>query len=615
VKLTPLTGRDNMSSFIKTKLSIAILVLLCFQLPFAVFTQAQDVQKKLKGFDQYMEKVLKDWNVPGIGVGIVVKDQLVFARGYGYRDYEKKLPVTPNTLYQIASNTKLFTSMAIGLLVEEKKLDWDEPVRQYVPIIQFYNDELNNTITIRDMLSHRTGISRHDMIWYKSDFTRKELFDRLKYLEPSQPLRQGFLYNNMMYAASGYIIEILTQKTWEDFVRERIFKPLDMNSTVFTIKEMEQNPDHGVPYNEKRDTTLLYRIPFYEEAQGVGPAGSIISSIQDMSHWLIALMNGGKYEGRQVIPENVVKATLEPSIALPNTSLENKGYEELLNSVYGMGRWFASYRGHYLTYHGGDIDGFHSQISCMPYDSIGVIVFVIGDHGAPLYNVISYNIYERLLGLKQTPWSERRLEDRIKGKQAGREGRQKAGQDRIANTRPSHPLSDYAGQYEHPAYGILTISKEDTALQFNFHKIKLPLYHYHYDRFDTPDDEQYGLWSLNFYTNPQGDIDRVVFSLDESEATFVRKADASLTDPNVLKQYAGKYEIAGTTVEVILQTDNSLHLSVPGQPLYELVPVKTHTFRIKQFADYTFVFVVENGQVKGLKQIDPSGEYLLEKKP
>jgi hypothetical protein len=279
-----------------------------------------------------------------------------------------------------------------------------------------------------------------------------------------------------------------------------------------------------------------------------------------------------------------------------------------------MGRWFASYRGHYLAYHGGDIDGFHSQISCMPYDSIGVIVFVIGDHGAPLYNIISYNIYERLLGLKQTPWSERRLEDRIKGKQVGKEGRQKAGQDRIANTKPSHPLSDYVGQYEHPAYGILTISMKDTTLQFDFHKIQLSLNHYHYDRFDTPNDEQYGLWSLNFYTNPQGDIDRTVFSLDESEATFVRKTDASLTNPDILKQYAGKYEIAGTTIEVILKTDNSLYLSVPGQPVYELVPVKTHTFRIKQFADYTFVFMVENGQVKALKQIDPSGEYELKKK-
>ena len=607
------TSRADRRFYMRSALFVMVATIFLLILAVTVAAQDRDVQKKLEGFDQYMENLLKDWNVPGAGVGIVVKDKLVLAKGYGYRDYEKKLPVTPNTLFQIASNTKLFTVVAVGMLVEENKLDWDKPIRDYVPVIQFYNDELNNTVTIRDMLAHRTGISRHDMIWYKSDFTRKELFDRLKYLEPSQPLRQGFLYNNMMYAATGYIVELLTQKTWEDFVRERIFRPLDMKSTVFTVKEMEAQPDHGVPYDEKRDTTELYRIPIYEETQGLGPAGSIISNIQDMSRWLMALMNDGKYEGKQVIPANVVKATLEPSIALPNRSLEDRGYKELLNPAYGMGRDYASYRGHYLTYHGGDLDGFHSQVSCMPYDSMGVVVFVIGDHGAPLYNVITYDVYERLLGLNQTPWSKRRLEDRIKAKAAGKEGRNKAGADRVANTKPSHPLADYAGQYEHPAYGVVTISLKDTSLQFDFHHIQLPLHHYHYDRFDTPDDEQYGLWSLNFSTSPQGSIDRVVFSLDEAQATFVRRADASLSDPKVLAQYVGKYQLAGTIVEIVL-SDNSLYLSVPGTPRVQLIPFKERVFRVKEFADLMFEFVLENGRVKALKQIDPSGEYRLEKK-
>lgn len=193
---------------------VTITFLLTFIL-FSALGMAQDKQitDRLKGFDQYMEKILKDWNAPGIGVGIIYKDKLVFVKGYGYRDYEKKLPITANTLFQIASNTKLFTATAVGFLVDEGKLEWDKPIRNYVPSIKFYNDELNNTVTIRDMLSHRTGISRHDLIWYKSDFTRKALFEKLKYLEPSQPLRQGFIYNNLMYCASGYIIELLTQKT------------------------------------------------------------------------------------------------------------------------------------------------------------------------------------------------------------------------------------------------------------------------------------------------------------------------------------------------------------------------------------------------------------------
>src|SRR5216117_4467488 len=184
----------------------------------ALGAQDVDVAKKLDGFDEYMAKVLKDWNGPGIGVGIVVGDKLVFAKGYGYRDYEKKLPFTPGTVCPIASNTKLFTAIAAGMLVEEGKLTWDKPVRESVPTIRFYNEQLNNTVTLRDMLSHRTGITRHDLIWYKSDLTQKELFERLKYLEPSEPPRSVFLYNNMMYSGTGYSIELLSGKPWEAFV-------------------------------------------------------------------------------------------------------------------------------------------------------------------------------------------------------------------------------------------------------------------------------------------------------------------------------------------------------------------------------------------------------------
>ena len=599
-----------MHNFIKR----TILIVFCGFLSLPILAQEINIQKKLATFDTYIEKILKDWNTPGVGVGIVVKNQLVFAKGYGYRDYKNKLPVTPNTLFQIASNTKLFTATAVGMLVDEGKLDWDKPVRQYVPIIQFYNEDLNYTVSIRDMLSHRSGISRHDMIWYKSDFSRKELFERLKYLEPSQPLRQGFLYNNMMYASSGYIIEYLTHQTWEDFVRERLFTPLEMNNTVFSIAEMLKQGDHFVPFNEKRDTTILYRIPYYEDTQGLGPAGSIISNINDLSKWLIALMNNGMYKSKQVIPSSAVKATLEPTIAMPNRELENRGFDERLNAVYGMGRWSVSYRGHYLAYHGGDLDGIHSQISCMPYDSIGVIVFVIGDQSELLYNVISYNVYERLLGLPETPWSERRLNDRTEARKLDREGRQKAGIAQVLHTVPSHFLEDYIGEYEHPAYGVLKISMKDSLLQFDFHKIVLPLKHYHFDRFDSPNDEQYGLWSVNFKTNPQGEISQTVMSLDESEATFVRKPEASLSDPKTLQAYTGKYEPAGSTFDVSLKSDNNLYLNIPGQPVYKLIPYKLRKFRILTFSDFVIEFLVKDGKVVSMKQIDPSGEYEFKRK-
>jgi CubicO group peptidase (beta-lactamase class C family) len=579
----------------------------------SLWAQDKEVAKKLQGFDAYMTKVLKDWNCPGIGVGIVVGDKLVFVRGYGYRDYEKKLPFTPTTLFQIASNTKLFTAVAAGLLVEEGKLTWDKPVRDSVAAIQFYNDELNNTVTLRDMLAHRTGVTRHDTIWYKSDFTRKELFERLKYLEPREPMRQTFLYNNMMYAAAGYLIELQTGKTWEAFVRDRIFKPLDMNATMYTVEEMLKQDDRGVPFTEKRDTTEIFRIPYYEDIAGVAPAGAIISNIQDMSHWLTTLMNDGKYGGKQVLPSNVLKATLEPAISLPNTLAETRGFWELLNSAYGMGRETGSYRGHLLVYHGGDLDGLHSQVSFMPRERIGVIVFVIGNHCAILYNTVSYNVYERLLDMDQTPWSDRWLALRKKGKQAGTEARAKAGAERVLDTKPSHALADYVGEYEHPAYGVLNIRMKEGQLQFDFHKIQLLLTHFHYERFDTPNDELYGKWSVNFSTNPQGDIDKAIMSLDEAEAIFTRKPET--LELNLLEKLAGTYETAtGFKFQVVLKKDGNIYLVAPGQPEDKLVPYKGLKFRIQQFSDIVFEFVIENGQVKGLKQISPSGEYVYTKK-
>jgi CubicO group peptidase (beta-lactamase class C family) len=587
--------------------------LLFFTLAWCATAQGINVTQALDGFDAYMAKTLKDWNAPGVGVGIVVNDKLVFAKGYGFRDYEKKLPFTPTTMSPIASNTKLFTAVAAGMLVEEGKLSWDKPVRESVPAIRFHDDQLNNTVTLRDMLAHRTGITRHDTIWYKSDFSRKQLFEKLVYLAPQEPMRQTFLYNNLMFAAVGYLIELQSGKTWEQFVKEKIFDPLQMNSTSYSIADMLKRPEFGVGFTERRDSFELYRIPYYEDISGVAPCGAIVSNIEDMSHWLIALMNEGKYNGKQVLPAEVLKATLQPAIALPNTALETRGWSEVLNSAYGMGRQTASYRGHLITLHGGDLPGFHTQVSFMPQDHMGVIVFEIGNHSQPLYNIVSYNVYERLLGMSQTPWSDRQLEIRLKNKKAGTEARTKANQGRIPDTKPSHALADYAGAYENPAYGVINIALKDNQLHFDFHKMRFAMTQFHYDRFDTPDDEQDGKWSVNFRTNPQGDVDQAVMSLDEAEALFVRKPDT--IDPKLMSQFAGAYETpGGVKIQVTLAPDGSLSLVLPGQPAIPLTRVKGTTFRTPRFSDVTLEFVVQDGQVKGLKRKDPSGEIVFPKR-
>jgi CubicO group peptidase (beta-lactamase class C family) len=568
--------------------------------------------KELQGLDAYMSQTLEDWNAPAVGVGVVMNDELVFAKGYGYRDYGNNLPFTHRTLFQIASNTKLFTAVAAGMLVEEGMLTWDKPVRDAVPAIRFFNDHLNNNVTLRDMLSHRTGITRHDTIWYKSEFTRKELFERVRLLEPQEPLRQIHLYNNLMYAAVGYLIQILSGKTWEDFVRERILDPLAMTHTTYSVREMVKMEDHAVPFTEKRDSKEIYQIPHYEDMAGIAPAGAMISSIEEISHWLIALMNNGKYRGRQVLPPSVLKSTLEPSVALPNTAGEARGFWELLNCAYGMGCVSGSYRGHLLTFHGGNIDGCHSQVSYMPLEKIGVIVFVIGNHSFMLSDIIGYNVYERLLGQNETPWSDRWLEIEKKDKEAGIQGRARAGEDRVPGTKHSHAIEEYAAEYEHPAYGMLKITTLDDGLHFDFHKIRLPLIHYHYDRFDTPDDEQEGKWSVNFITNPQGDVDRAVISLDEAEIIFTRRYKNAPAE--LITQIAGIYENPnGFTFEIVLSEDGTLWRVVSGMPDEKLIPYKALKFRHPRYSDVIYEFVFEDEHVRGLKVIEPSGVFICQR--
>ena len=342
------------------------------------------------------------------------------------------------------------------------------------------------------MLSHRTGITRHDTIWYQSDDTRKELFDKLKYLEPKEPLRQIFLYNNMMYAAVGYLIELQSGKTWEEFVRERIFKPLEMTSTVYSIADMLKQPDFGVPYTEKRDTFEIYQIPYYEDIGGVAPCGAIISNIEDMSHWLIALMNDGMYNGKQVLPPDVLKATLEPAIAIPNTAARRAATGSAQRRLrHGAGDGLLP---------GPPPDLPRRRPARFP---LAGLLHAQGQarrhrlrHRRPLRQPLQHGQLQRLRAppgdgpdaLERAP-----ARDPAQGQEGGHRG---PGQGRRATASPAPspptPWATSPATIEHPAYGILKVEMKDGELHFDFHKIRLPLTHFHYDRFDTPDDESFG---------------------------------------------------------------------------------------------------------------------------
>jgi CubicO group peptidase (beta-lactamase class C family) len=568
------------------------------------------MHEALKGFDEYMDQTLANWNAPGIGVCVVADNEVVLSQGYGWRDYGEKLPFTPSTLFPIASNTKLFTAVAAGLLVEEGKLSWDRPIRESVPSIKFSSDALDNNVTLRDMLAHRTGIHRHDKVWNKSSFTTQELFDRLRHLQPVEPLRQSFIYNNLMYAGVGHVIELVTGETWQAFVQRRLLDPLGMRDTVFSLEQMLRHSAVAVPYNERRDSTELFGIPRTEQMHGASPAGGMISSMTDMARWLRMLMNDGIDGTQQVVPAKVLKETLAPSVALPNALAETRGFRELLNATYGMGRHTAIYRGHLMTYHGGTLDGVHSQVAYLPHERIGVITFVIGDHCAVLRDTVVYNILERMLGLAPTPWNERWLDVMHKFKAGTTAARSKAGADRIPGTQPSHPLEHYAGDYEHPAYGKLHIRLESSALHFQFRGPALPLTHVHYERFDTPDDELQGKWTVNFSTDPLGEVSALHMSLDQAEAAFVRCNE--LPTPELLALLAGGYTtVSGLKWQVMVKDRTQLCLSFPGQPDLPLAAYKHLKFRIPQFPDRIYEFVMQNDTVLELKIAGPEGTYLL----
>jgi CubicO group peptidase (beta-lactamase class C family) len=489
---------------------------LSTEFSFAVTTPENFINEKLSGFDHYMEDILSAWNAPGIGVGIVHNDKLVFTGGYGYRDYDNKGQISENTLFQIASNTKHFTAVAVGLLVCEGKIEWDKPVRNYIPDIKFFSAELDNNITIRDMLSHRSGIPGYDMVWINTDFSRKQITEKLKYLEPCMKPHEGFRYNNIMYGAAGYVIEVLSGKTWEDFIKEKILTPLGMTNTYFSINDMLKQSDYYVLYFPGQ--AGLCRVPYFEVPSSIASAGGIISNIKDLSKWVITLMNRGQFNGQQVIPEDVISETLKPAVCVDPVNSLDKGYFGLNGEHYGMGRSIALYRGHHISTHAGELPGIYSQVSFLLNNRVGVIVFTIGDHTYPLHDVITYNIYERLLGLDVTPWSAKILAEKasVKDTAAG------ISPGKLPAAKLLNPLKEYSGKYVNPAYGIINITYEETGLQFEFHKMNLPLNYYENERFNTARSELGIIFTVNFITNLYGIIDSLEVSLDERIVKFSR---------------------------------------------------------------------------------------------
>jgi len=470
-----------------------------------VYAQANPFQKKFPLLDRYIDSFMKDWNIAGMALGIVYKDQLIYAKGYGYRDLKNGLTVDTKTIFPIASNTKLFTSTAACMLAEEGKLNLDKPVRNFMPLLNFNNDELNAKVTLRDMLSHRTGLPRYDGIWVASPYTRKETIDKVVHMNPQLGFREGYIYNNMMFAAAGAVMETVTGMSWEEIIRKRMFQPLQMNASCFTNEEMTKSGNFSYAYYEPDSTNKLLNVTFVAQSDALGPAGTIKSNIEDMSHWMIAQLNGGKYKGQQTIPESAIRQTL-----IPNNIADKEGkWDELSNSLYGLGRVIQTYKGYKIATHTGSIDGYHSNLTFIPSENIAVFLVHNSVAAGSVRPVMAFPIIDRLLNLSTTNWSERYRKDYVKSKADSKKSKDSINATQVKNTLPSHALKDYTGKYSNPIYSDVMIEMQNDTLVLTFRNQRSSLHHFHYDQFVT-NEEMNGKpdFSISFLTNSKGEIDR-----------------------------------------------------------------------------------------------------------
>jgi CubicO group peptidase (beta-lactamase class C family) len=572
-----------------------------------VFAQNRTNDERLKGFDEFVQERMKEWNVPGTAVAIICKGEVIFAKGFGYRDESGKLPVTAQTLFAIGSCTKAFTSASVCILVDQGKIGMDKPVIDYIPDFRMYDDYVTLNMTPRDLMTHRSGLPRHDLVWYGSDLSRQQLFDRLRYLEPSKPFRTVFQYQNLMFMTAGYLVEQVSGVLWEQFVKENIFTPLEMKSTNFSVNESQQSTDYSKPYDETMEGKIK-EIPF-RKIDAMGPAGSINSNITDMSNWVIMQLNNGKFKDKQAISESSIKEMHTPFMVVP--SAPNK---DVYYTSYGLGWFITSYRGHIRVEHGGNIDGFSADVCLMPDDSVGLVVLT-NMNNTQLTSVIRNDIIDRMLDMTEIDWNSKLLADRKLMLEGMKKSKEAVEDNPGKDSEPSHPLKDYTGKFEHPAYGIMEIILTDDGLKASFHGLESPLKHYSYDNFEASKDEFQKL-KIRFETNLKGTIDKIYAPLEQGikDIVFTRVVKKTELSGSLLEKYTGDYEISGTVIKISLR-GSTLIMTVPGQPDYELVPFKDNEFNLKDLEGFSVRFTVSpDGKVTELASIQPNGTFVAKKK-
>ena len=439
--------------------------------------------------DAYTTQAVKDWGAVGLAISVVKDGRVVFAKGYGVRELGKPDPVDTATLFAIGSTTKAMTAAAIGMLVDEGKIRWDDPVTTHIPGFQLRDAYLTREVTVRDLLTHRAGLPNADYLWYGSDNSAAEILRRVRYVSPAYSLRSNFIYQNIMYAAAGQVVANASGMSWEDFVRTRIFTPLGMQRTVPLLSRAGAMGNVAAPHDRVNDTV---RVITNASVDPVASAGSVWSSVADMAKWMQFMLDSGRVGGRRLLQPVTFAELLEPQTMVPPGQFYPSARLTKPHwMTYALGWFQQDYQGRAVSFHTGSIDGMVAIIGLIPDERLGVYVLGNLDH-VELRHALMLKVFD-LWGrpsAKPRDWSTE-LRTLYANQTAQSVAATKAAAaKRVTGTKPSLALARYAATYSDSLYGDVAVTASGDALRIRVGTLEGTLDHWQYDtfrmRYDQP---------------------------------------------------------------------------------------------------------------------------------
>lgn len=570
-------------------------------------TPESSLASLIPDIDRLAAEAMAVWKVPGAALAIVQDGRAPILCAYGQRDVEADLPVTPRTQFVICSITKSFTATAVALLHNEGLLDWGKPVRDYLPEFRLHDAIATERVTIRDLLTHQSGLPRHDWLHLPGDLAPADMLPLMRYLELSRDIRTAWQYNNLCYNAAGLLIERLSGKSFETFVRERLTDRLGMEVS-FSLDQLEAAAEPARPYMIHVDTRLpALRLPIRTTA-----AGAINTSVTDLANWMRLHLGKGEFDGERLLP-----APLVEQLHAPLAHVGKSEFSEFGHGHYALGFQSNTYRGDRMTWHGGGWNGWGSLMTLVLDAGIGVAVLTNRSPSA-VPQILTWYIVDRLRGREPVDWFTRFhkiRDDFIAHIPVDKEAREKA---RRKNTQPAHALSAYAADYAHPAYGVMSICMKDDALHWSWRGMSAPLAHWHFETFATPEVIERLLpdnLPITFHTDREGNIVHLSAPLEPTvkDIVFERRPAGDCMDPAFRERCAGHFKSGSVNHNVSLDAEGRLILKPDFQPAYRLEPQQGRRFRIVELDGFAVEFRGADDRIDQIVFHQPNGVFVADR--